>query len=107
MHIQIVTFNLKGVSDADFRAGCEREAHLFANIPGCISKAWLADEVSNTYGGVYSFVDRAAMEAYSQSDLFKAVQGDPTLSNVTSRDFGVLDGPTRVTSPGLLTQAAE
>jgi len=37
------------------------------------------------------------MESYLASDLFKAVSGHPNLSGITSRDFGVIEGPTRVT----------
>lgn len=98
MHIQIVTFRLKGTSAQDYAAGCDEVAPTFAAIPGLISKVWLADERSNTYGGVYSWRDRAAMEAYLKTDLFRAIVSDPTLEDVTSRDFPILEGPTAVTT---------
>jgi hypothetical protein len=63
MHLLIVTFNLKGLSDAAYRQSCEEEAPTFAALPGLISKVWLADEPTNTYGGVYTFVDRDALNA--------------------------------------------
>ena len=59
--------------------------------------AWLANERTNTYGGVYTWVDRAAMEAYLHSDIFIAVSADPNLVAITSRDFDLLDGPSRIT----------
>jgi hypothetical protein len=37
------------------------------------------------------------MEAYMRTDLAAAVMSHPSLSNSTSRDFDVLDAPTRVT----------
>lgn len=55
MHIQIVNFNLKGVSEADYRALCDQLAPAFAVMPGLISKVWLADAATNTYGGVYTW----------------------------------------------------
>lgn len=105
MHVQIVTFNLKDLRDADYRTACDGLADLIAQVPGLISKAWLADEQSNTYGGVYTWVDRAAMETYRRSDIFKAVAANPNFVNITSWDFEVLEGPSGVTQ-GLTTVAA-
>ena len=98
MHVLVVTFNLNGLTDAQYRAGCEAEAEAFANIPGCISKVWIGDALTNTYGGVYTFTDESAVEAYRRSDLFKGMLADPTLANLTGNAFDVLDGPTRVTT---------
>ena len=97
MHIQIVNFNLKDISDADYRSVCDGLANVFAQMPGLISKVWLADEQANTYGGVYTWVDRAAMDEYLHSDTFNSVTANPNFANITSRDFDVLEGPTRIT----------
>ena len=97
MHVQIVTFSLRDLSDADYRSACEGLASVFTGLPGLISKVWLADQATNTYGGVYTWVDRSAMEAYLRSDIFTAIAANPDLVDITSRDFEVLDGPTRVT----------
>lgn len=98
MHIQIVTFHLKGISPAEYRAVCEQEAPAFAALPGLISKVWLADEQTNTYGGVYTWRDRAAMEAYLKTDLFRSIVTAPVFGDVVSRDFSVLERPTAVTA---------
>lgn len=105
MHIQIVNFNLKDISDADYRSACDGLAELFARVPGLISKVWLADEQANTYGGVYTWVDRAAMETYLRSDIFSAVAANPNFVNITSRDFDVIEGPSWITR-ALATAAA-
>jgi quinol monooxygenase YgiN len=96
MHIQVVNFNLKGISEGEFRKLCDELAPAFAGMPGLISKVWLADPATNTYGGVYTWRDRSAYEAYTRSDIFHTVGKHPNLTNITSRDFGVLEGPTRV-----------
>jgi quinol monooxygenase YgiN len=95
--IQVVNFNLKGLSDADYRSACDGLAPELARVPGLISKVWLADEASNTYGGVYTWVDRQAMDAFARSDFFKAFATNPSFANITSRAFGVLEGPSQVT----------
>ena len=58
---------------------------------------WLAAEATNTYGGIYTWTDRAAMETFTSSDLFKSVAANPNFANITSRDFAVLAGPTAIT----------
>lgn len=97
MHIQIVTFGLEGITEEEYRQGCQAEAPAFASVPGLVSKVWLTDPATGTYGGVYTWRSRADYEAYTRSDLFKGVQNHPNLRGVTSRDFGVLEGPTAVT----------
>jgi len=97
MQLLIVTFNLRGVSDSDYRRSCEEEAPAFASVPGLVSKSWLADEATNTYGGVYSFADQRSMDTYVQSDLFKAIVDDPTVVNLKTRTFDILEGPSRIT----------
>ncbi len=97
MHVQIVTFSLKDISDADYRGVCDELADVVARMPGLVSKVWLADEVANTYGGVYTWVDRPAMEAYLRSDFFAGVAANPNFANVTSSDFDVLEGPSTIT----------
>ena len=97
MHIQIVSFNLKDMSVEEYRKFGDSVAQTVADLPGLISKTWLADSESNTYGGVYTWRDRQAMEDYTKTELFNAVATHPNLANITSKDFGVLEGPTGVT----------
>ena len=98
MHIQIVNFRLKDMSEAEYRAVCDVEfAPAFAGVPGLLSKVWLADQENGVYGGVYTWQDKQALETYLKSDLFNAVLNHPNLADITSKDFGILEGPTRVT----------
>jgi heme-degrading monooxygenase HmoA len=97
MHIQILNFHLSGMSDADWRAHADEAAPIFAEVPGLISKVWLANPTTNTYGAVYTWASREAMDEYAKSDLFKAVATNPGLAGVTSTDFDVIEEPTGVT----------
>ena len=98
MHEQIVNFNLEGMSYAGFLQACDEQfAPAFANVPGLPYKLWLSDPASNTYGGVYAWRDRQAMQDYMASDLFKAVASNPSFANITSQDYDILEGPSRVT----------
>jgi hypothetical protein len=97
MHIQIVNFHLKGVSVGDYGKLCDDLAPAFAGLPGLVAKIWLADPGANTFGGVYLWRDRRAMENFTKTDLFRSVATHPNLADLTSRDFEVMEGPTRVT----------
>src|SRR5690242_3032636 len=97
MHVQIVNFQLSGIDEAQYRAACEEDAATFAALQGLLSKIWLADPETNTYGGVYIWRDRQAMQTFTGGDLFREIASDPRLNNVTSRDFDVLATPTEVT----------
>ena len=104
MHIQIINFNLKDMTDAGYRSMAKEVAQAFASVPGLLGKIWIADAAKNTYGGVYLWRDAAAMKAHLASDLGKGVAGNPHFANVTSRDFEVLGGPT-ATSGGIVAAA--
>ena len=107
MHIAILNFQLQNTTADDFRAQCEHLAPELAKTPGLISKVWLADPTANTYGGVYTWRDRDAFQAFAQSEFVKALTANPAIKNVTLRDFAVLEGPTRVTRglPGAAANA--
>lgn len=98
MHVQIVTFNLRGLSDSDYRAHCEAMAPAFSQLPGLVSKTWLADAGANTYGGFYLWRDRRSMEDYEASDIFKGMVGNPHLDGMSVRSFSVLEAATDITS---------
>jgi heme-degrading monooxygenase HmoA len=97
MHIQVVNFQLKGLSAEDYRAACDQLAPAFAEVPGLMSKVWLANSDTNTYGGVYTWRDREAMIAFAKSDLFASVKNHPNLTEIRSADFAILEAPTHVT----------
>ncbi|MCC6383055.1 MAG: YdhR family protein [Dehalococcoidia bacterium] len=94
MHVLIVNFNLKDMTDGGFRSMANEVAPAFASVPGLLGKIWLADPARNTYGGVYIWQDVAAMQAYLASDLGKGVVSHPNFANLTSRDFALLSEPT-------------
>lgn len=97
MHVLVVTFQLQGISEAQYLETCNEVAPAFAGVPGLISKTFIADRETNTYGGVYFWRDREALEAFKQSDLARAVATDPSLARFSMHEFDVLEEPSRVT----------
>jgi hypothetical protein len=96
-HIQVVTFGLAGLEPDAYRAHCEASAPAFTEIPGLRAKAWLANPSVNTYGGVYAWDSREAMDAYVGGPIFGALLANPRFANVTTREFDVLERPTEIT----------
>jgi len=100
MHILIINFNLNELSRAQYEGVCDELASTFAAVPGLISKTWLANEDTNTYGGVYLWEDKQAMQDFKGSELYAGVGANPALVNITSTDFEVMAGPSKVTGVG-------
>jgi hypothetical protein len=96
-HIQIVTFQLAGLEPDAYREHCEASAPAVTEIHGLRAKAWLANPSTNTYGGVYAWENREAMEAYVDGPIFGALLANPGMGLVTTREFGVLERPTEIT----------
>ncbi len=79
--------------------GGARLSHMrrSAEVPGLMSKVWLADRKNNVYGGVYKFENRSAADAYIASELFGNVSSNPAFTEISVKRFGVLAAPTAVT----------
>jgi heme-degrading monooxygenase HmoA len=101
MHVQIITFGLNGISEEDYTKMAEAVAPAIAAMPGLVSKAWLADPETNTYGGAYIWQDCEAMKAYAETDIHKAMATNPHFEGVTMKNFAVLENPTHVTGGAL------
>ncbi len=96
MQVQVVTFNLTGMTEEAYRAMCDELAPIFGTMPGLITKYWLADPATNTYGGVYIWESPEAMAAYIGGEVWAAVLAHPHLTNITTKDYGILEGPTKL-----------
>lgn len=98
MHAQLITYQLRDISQAEYlKRMVEPDAPVLANVPGLLSKVWLADTEKNAFGGFYLWEDRTAMEAFMHSDLVKAVVSRPFVQNVSSVDFEVNENASAIT----------
>ena len=97
--IQMVNFNLEGITHDDFMGVANEVAPNFAPLPGLVSKVWLSDESNNTYGGVYSWNNEQGMDSYQDGELYAgALANNPNFVNLSDKGFDVLPGPSGVTS---------
>ena len=100
MYMQVITFKLDGIDDAAYQAHAEQVAPALAALPGLRAKVWLANQQTNTYGGIYTWDDITAMKAYQSGEIFQGLKANPHMIDVAVRDFSVLAGPTKVTRGG-------
>jgi hypothetical protein len=105
MYMQVIQFRLAGLSEADYRAHTERVAPAFSAMPGLVSKVWLANAATNTYGGIYTWRDRVSLEQYRSSEIYARLIANPGLDDFSDREFAILLEPTRVTAPAVLAAA--
>ena len=99
MVIQVVNFNLEGITHEQYLGAATEVAPAFKELSGLRSKVWLSDEENNVYGGVYTWDDHKSMEDYLNSPFYDEVLGNnPSFANITYKAYEVLDGPTAITS---------
>lgn len=106
MQTLIITFQLDGLDPAAYAHSAEAMAPQFVEVPGLLAKTWLADEATNTYGGVYFFADRTSVDAYLASPIVQALHANPHFSGITALVSGVLEAPSRITHGAVAASAA-
>jgi hypothetical protein len=105
MRIRIVTFGLNIPADA-YTAYAVHIAPEFAAVPGLLSKWWLGDTASGTFGGVYLFASQQDADRSRETDQFRGMFTNPALKDVTVREYDLLDAPTAITAPTLPAASA-
>ena len=96
-HIQIINFNLSGISRSEYEAAAAEAAQPISEMPGLISKRWLANEETNTYGGVYFWETKQHMQDWMDSQIFKDIGANPAFANAKVTDFEMIESLSAVT----------
>jgi hypothetical protein len=66
-------------------------AQPIADTPGLRWKIWLINEGTHEGGGIYLFDDEAAVQAYLAGPIVAGIKEHPALSNISVKQFGVLE----------------
>jgi hypothetical protein len=101
MRIRIINFTL-AISRDDYIERATAVAPEFAQWPGLLSKWWIGDAESGTYGGVYLFATREDADRSRDTDMHRNIFENPALTNVTMHEYDLLDAPTALTTPEVL-----
>ena len=97
MHIQTINFNLSRISLSKYESAVAEAAQPISEMPGLISKQWLANEETNTYGGVYFWETKQHMQDWMNSQIFKHIGGNPAFANAKVIDFEMMESLSAVT----------
>ena len=95
---KILQLNFKfNVSRAEYEQAVSPLADKFAAVDGLQWKIWLMNETESEAGGIYFFGDAASLIAFLEGPLAAAVSSHPALSEMSVKQFDVMDKITAIT----------
>ncbi|KPK62073.1 MAG: hypothetical protein AMS21_08250 [Gemmatimonas sp. SG8_38_2] len=98
MPARMLQLNFKfNVSRADYEDAVSPLASDFAVVPGLRWKIWLMNDRESEAGGLYLFDDEASLTAYLEGPLASGVANHPALSDMSAKQFDVMDELTAIT----------
>lgn len=92
-----VNFQYTGTTEA-YQQAAEAAAKAFAALPGLLWKVWLINEDTKEGGGIYLFANKASVDNYRNSDLFKFIAGSPGYTNFSVKQYDMLEAPGKTTN---------
>ncbi|MCG3675268.1 YdhR family protein [Aliarcobacter butzleri] len=98
MYITYVTFNLSGIDENAYSEAVKSLASSYAQVPGLISKIWIKQSNSGTYGGMYFWSSKKDYENYLKSELYKTVSNHPNLVNFNTVCYEDMPEGTSITA---------
>jgi len=98
MSARMLQLNFKfNVSRAEYEDAVSPLASDFAAVPGLRWKIWIMNDEESEAGGLYLFDDEASLQAYLEGPLASGVASHPALSDMSAKQFDVMDGLTAIT----------
>jgi hypothetical protein len=95
---RILQINLKfKMARTEFETALAPLADELAKVPGLRWKIWLMNEAEKEAGGIYLFEDQASLNTYLDGPLVAPVAENPDISDISMKQFDVLDGVTAIT----------
>jgi hypothetical protein len=98
MSARMLQINFKfSISSAELMEGFGPLVEQIANVPGLRWKLWSLNEAEREFGGIYLFDDEASANAYLSGPIVAQLGQHPALSDITAKQFDVLEEPSVVT----------
>lgn len=95
---QILQINVTfSSSAAELQQAWLAAANPIANTDGLRWKVWLMNEQRHEAGGVYLFDDEDTLRAFLAGPIANALKNDPVLSNLSVKQFDVMEEHTAIT----------
>ena len=95
---KILQINLTfSVSPAELKQAWLAVANPIAETPGLRWKIWIMNEEQREAGGMYLFDDEGAVQAFLNGPIAAAIKSDPVLSNLSAKQFDLMEDHTAIT----------
>ena len=92
MSATVLQINFKfNVSPAELAEGFAPLAEPIAKVPGLRWKIWSLNEDTSEFAGIYLFDDQESLQAYLEGPIIAQVSAHPALSDISAKQFGVID----------------
>lgn len=92
MSATVLQINFKfNVSPAQLAEGFAPLAQPIAQVPGLRWKIWSLNEATSEFAGIYLFDDAESVQAYLEGPIIAEVSKHPALSDISARQFAVLE----------------
>jgi len=91
-----INMNFRGAR-ADLEEAWLPGAEPISQVPGLRWKVWLVDEERHEAGGIYLFDSQSALQAFLNGPIAAQLSQDPTLSNISVKQFDVMERHTATT----------
>ena len=85
------------ISPAELAEGFAPLVEAIANVPGLRWKIWSLNEAESEFAGTYLFEDTESAQAYLGGPIFAQWSAYPALSDISAKQFDVLDELTAIT----------
>lgn len=95
---KILQINFKfNVSKEEYEEAVSPLANEIAKVSGLRWKVWFMNEAENESGGVYLFDNESSMKAYLEGPIVAQVASNPALSDISVKQFDVMEDQTAIT----------
>jgi len=92
-----INMHFNGMTGAELREAWLPAAEPISAVGGLRWKVWLVDEGRREAGGIYLFEDEAAMTAFLSGPIVTGISADPSLSDITVKEFDIMEEHTYIT----------
>lgn len=98
MSVQILQINLKyNVPTGELKAAFDGLVDDIAAVPGLRWKVWILNEANQEAGGIYLFEDADSVQAYLGGQIVAGIKAHPAVSDISVKQFGVVEDLTAKT----------
>jgi hypothetical protein len=92
MSTTLLEINFKfNVSPAELAEAFAPLAEPIAKVSGLRWKIWSLNEATSEFGGIYLFDDADSAQDYLEGPIIAEVSKHPALSDISAKQFGVID----------------